>query len=83
MPRLLAAALCLLSLTTFAQAQKPAPQKKPPVVQRVEFDPDLIGGGIAGPDGLIFVEPPAPVFPSLLKVRDNFNKELLESVHSL
>lgn len=79
--RLLVASL-LLSSFAFAQTS-PEPAPKPSKVQKIEFEPDEIAGGIVGPTGLVVVEPPPRKFNSLIRMRTDFNDKLRESVHEM
>lgn len=67
----------MLAASLFAAQPKPAP------VQKIEFDPDLIGGGIHTPDGTIITYRNSPKFKTLIKVRENFDDKIVRSVDQM
>lgn len=79
--RSLLVAVCLVA--TAAAAQKSQPEQKPVAVQKIEFEPDLVEGGLTGPLGEIYQVPPRVKFGSLIRIRMNFNDKLRESVHEM
>lgn len=70
----------LVASVTLAQQPQAAPNPKP---QKVDFTEQGIGGERQVPLGEIYLPPPNPKFPSLIKVRMNFNDKLQESVHEM
>lgn len=52
-------------------------------IQVVDFPDDLIDGSREHPEVTAVEVRKAPTFRSLVKVRDNFNDKLLESVHEM
>ncbi len=72
-------------VATAASAQSERLNTTPrPATQTVDFgDGDLIDGTRALGLGDIYIVPPHPKFPSLIKVRMNFNDKLRESVHEM
>lgn len=48
-----------------------------------EFPEDTIEGERQGPDGMLISVPPRPKFESLIIIRDNFRREVMDSVSGL
>lgn len=84
MKKVIALLLAVAAVPALAQIEpKPAPKKVAPV-QRVDFgEGDLIEGGLATGEVDIYLGVKRPGFESLLRVRQNFNDKLRESVHEL
>jgi hypothetical protein len=81
-------ALLLIALFAVPAVAQTTAEKKPekrlPVQHLDITNDDLIEGTLQGPSGSYVVAPPERgPFPSLIKVRVNFNDKMLESVHSL
>lgn len=59
-----------------------SPSKQPPT-QRIDIEADTVDGDIFKPTTEIITNPPRPKSPKLIKIRDNFNAEMIKSVHEL
>jgi hypothetical protein len=77
--------LVSLVVSSLGWAQtEPKPTASQPKPQTITFDTDdLIEGGLARGLGDIYLVPPNPKFPSLIRVRMNFDDKLRESVHEM
>ncbi|MFO0599147.1 MAG: hypothetical protein U0228_27810 [Myxococcaceae bacterium] len=72
-----------MSFAAFAQTnpQKPAQPKQP--VTTMTFEEDLVEGGRKTPLGDIYIVVEPARFQSLIKIRQNFNDKLRESVNEM
>lgn len=80
--------LLFVALSAFAQETDPltdtaAPRAQYQAVTLVEFDRVKVDGKLEGPGVGFTVERPAPVHPSLIRVRVNFDDEVAGSVDQL
>lgn len=82
--RIALAALVLVSQVSFAQTSSGAEKRQVVKTTTVVFDEnDVVNGELQGPNGQVVTAGPDPVFPSLIRVRQNFSDKLMQSVQNL
>ena len=59
------------------------PQKKPVQTQHIDFENDIIKGTLKTPDTDIYLSRNPAKFPSLIKVRENFDDKIVRSVDQM
>jgi hypothetical protein len=81
--RLVLVAALALSSASFAQNTSGEQKRKAPVSEVKFGEGDDILGGTVGPDGQVVQGDQRKVFPSMIRVRDNFADKLRQSVNAL
>ena len=59
-----------------------SPSKQAPT-QRIDIEADTVEGDIFKPTTEVITNSPRPKQPRLIKIRDNFNIEMIKSVHEI
>jgi hypothetical protein len=81
--RFLLIAALVASSVSFAQTSPGTTEKRQPKTVII-FDPDEdIGGHVVGPDGTVITGDSRPVFPNMIRIRQNFSDKLKASVNDL
>jgi hypothetical protein len=79
-----ARSVCLLAVFSLAPAasafaKPPAPVDKPPIAKHFDFDDDQVEVGLSGPEAEVLEALHRGPQLSLIRIRENFTPELLQS----